>query len=160
MARPLVSQPQGNNKTYQVKYHGYYGFYDQTYGSGDYHIAFFYEDGTVFYPRIADEYYLSNKIDSLLSSPAFIEQSKQKRTNWGIYTLEGTQIKIEKWELKHRGPTKFKTYEYFGEIKSNGTIVFNRLLDNYWNQKVFEIDREFTFREFRPKPDSTNRFIE
>ena len=77
---------------------------------------------------------------------------------WGVFQIDGNKIKYEKW-VASEGP--FSAFIYEGMILNDTTFVINkayRMADI--NKKApQEVYREYHFKQFTPKPDSTNRFI-
>jgi len=81
-----------------------------------------------------------------------------EKYQWGVFQIDGTKIKYEKW-VPVQGPFVAVTYE--GVILNNTTFVINQ---SYKMEKGNRIDLSkfdwtYHFKEFSPKPDSTNRFI-
>jgi len=81
-----------------------------------------------------------------------------KKYYWGVFQIEKTQIKYEKW-LPVQGPLIAVTYE--GVILNDTTFVISETYEMKNGQKIKpeKIHWEYHFKQFSPKPDSTNRFI-
>jgi hypothetical protein len=135
------------------------GYYYQNYISGDYiHTFFLYKNGIILDG-------MSIRIDKILEKEENFRNgfyatnvASKYKYQWGVFQIDGTKIKYEKW-VPTNGPFPAVTYE--GVILNDSTFVINksyRALDagkkvpteHYW---------EYHFKEFSPKPDSTNRFI-
>ena len=93
--------------------------------------------------------------DSVLN---FIELGyyKNNQYGWGIWIVENDQIVIEKWLPGSGGP--YPVGRYVGEVLNDSTI--NIAFTYQLPPEGDEEKQQFTFREFSPKPDSTNTFIE
>lgn len=94
-------------------------------------------------------------LDQLLSSSLLYES----RDNWGIFKIEGDSITQEQWFPGMGGnPVLSRS----GRVLSDTTFIFTRskLIDTGGQIDVDEeIEQLFTFRQYSPKPDSTNNFI-
>jgi len=78
-----------------------------------------------------------------------ISIAKKYRDNYGVFQINNTNLKIEKWY----GPY---SYVKDGKILNDTTFVL------YNNSKEGEVDTIgdiYHFKQFSPKPDSTNKFI-
>ena len=84
--------------------------------------------------------------------------SNSKKYYWGVFQINGDKIKYEKWVA---GDPPMWAFTYEGVILNNTTFVINkyyRMAD--MNKKApKEVYWEYHFKQFNPKPDSTNRFI-
>lgn len=86
------------------------------------------------------------------------------RPYWGVFVIEGSEIKIERWVTASGGGT-YPAQKLIGEILNDTTIHFHTKVGAHpinanTKKKTVEIDDTYHFRQFSPKPDSTNRFIE
>lgn len=73
----------------------------------------------------------------------FYENIKNEKVQWGIFQISGSSIVFEGWDYSG-GP-------FLTSYKENGEII---------NDTTFRIKKAiFHFKQFSPKPDSTNRFI-
>lgn len=84
--------------------------------------------------------------------------NNSKKYYWGVFQINGTQIKYEKWVA---GDTPFSAFTYEGEILNDTTFVINKgyRMKNAGKKAPLELNWEYHFKQFSPKPDSTNRFI-
>jgi hypothetical protein len=85
------------------------------------------------------------------------------RPHWGVFNITGSKIEIERW-VTASGAGAYPTQILKGEIKNDTTIYFHTLVGahpvNMNNKKKTKtIDETYHFRQFLPKPDSTNKFI-
>lgn len=75
---------------------------------------------------------------------------KEYKTQWGVYKISNNTICFEGWE--YNSPGGKITYTEKGEILNDTTF---RIYDG----KDKEHDWIYHFKQFSPKPDSTNNFI-
>jgi hypothetical protein len=84
--------------------------------------------------------------------------NNSKKYYWGVFQINGYKIKYEKW-VPINEPFPAVTYE--GVILNDTTFVINK----YYRMKDIdkkaptEVNRVYHFKQFNPRPDSTNRFI-
>jgi hypothetical protein len=78
--------------------------------------------------------------------------------HWGVFIVKNKLIAFEKWVPRNGGDEVTKAYRYSGEILNDTTfrIVSTERVDGSNSQIV---DWVFHFKQFTPKPDSTNSFI-
>lgn len=105
---------------------------------------------------------LSFPVDELAEKEAeykskiFRDAVLRSKTGWGVFSINGKDIEIEMWASSNGGP--LKTVIRSGEILNDGTFVITSFLNNYSGETSARNDT-FYFKEFSPKPDSTNVFI-
>ncbi len=79
--------------------------------------------------------------------------------DWGIFVIDNEEIKFEKWYSNSIGP--YLAYIRAGKILNDTTFHITesyRLLNG--EKTEFKIRNEiYHFKQFSPKPDSTNNFI-
>lgn len=102
------------------------------------------------------DFIISKKVSNLV-------KHEQLQYEWGVFKVNGSEIKIERWITAAGGGT-YPTQILTGEIKNDTTINFHTLLGAYplnygRKKKTIKIDETYHFRQFSPKPDSTNNFI-
>jgi hypothetical protein len=134
------------------------GYYYSKHSAG-YDIYYFYNNGVVINNG---SNYLENDLKIL--DQKLIEQNKignNARFFWGLYNIENKIIKIEKW-VSTAG-SKYPTNLFEGEIKDIDKFLLTKQtgIDKFEkkNKTVTTINKEYIFRQFSPKPDSTNNFI-
>ena len=74
---------------------------------------------------------------------------------WRIFQVHGNTIEFEGWD---GNGFKWTTFKEYGEIIDDTTFMITKEINN---GKVHEYAKGdvFRFKQFSPKPDSTNRFI-
>ena len=88
-----------------------------------------------------------------------IANSNQKNTKfvWGLFNIDDKKISINHWVPAQCGyPAVLRS----GEILNDTTFVLRKMVrrDSQGTSET-DINEEFNFRQFSPKPDSTNNFI-
>jgi hypothetical protein len=89
---------------------------------------------------------------------SYATNAQKYKYDWGVFQIDGNQIKYEKW-VPVNGPFPAVTYE--GVILNDTTFVINKSYraKDIGKKAPSEIHWEYHFKQFSPKPDSTNRFI-
>jgi hypothetical protein len=85
---------------------------------------------------------------------------KQNKENWGVFVIDGNNIKFEKWYPSNSG--YLPSFVKEGSIINDSTFIitsFYRLTKKGKKREYEEINETYRFVEFSPKPDSTNNFI-
>ena len=141
---------QGN----QLKLNGYY--YQKS-EEKYYTIYFFYENGIILYGGGGFTHQELIKYEKEFYKESWINAAKEFKYFWGIYIIEEFKISFEKWYPSSGGPLPLSIRS--GDIINDTTFVITKLKrsDGSYETKRNEI---YYFKEFTPKPDSTNKFIE
>ncbi len=133
-----------------LKINGY--FYGNQNGVNNIH--FLYLDGTIRYVgslktndvNEIDKYILREFINS--------KPFDKSRVSWGLYIIESNKIAFDMWYPRADAPV----YRRNGIILNDSTFVIKSVSKP--NGKEFkEENTTYHFRQFSPKPDSTNNFI-
>ncbi|MDR2914049.1 MAG: hypothetical protein LBV74_04340 [Tannerella sp.] len=116
---------------------------------------FLYKNGVIFG-------YVGSRVDRIDELEESFRNGEYVKTaekyQWGVFQIEGSKIKYEKWATSE-GPYRAFTYE--GTILNDTTFVINKSYraKDAGKKDPSEHHWEFHFKQFSPKPDSTNRFI-
>ena len=136
------------------------GYYYQENAINCTSVYFFYNDGTFIdagcFPCNSDE--ITIKVENKDWSQWY--QSKHSGIGYGVFQVSGSQILIENWRPSSR--KSLPAYLYKGEIINDTTFVITQSQRSKPNvsDNDFRIRRDvFRFKQFNPKPDSTNRFV-
>lgn len=119
-------------------------------------IYYFYENGVFFTSEAAD-------LDQAESGAIVVDVEntfgKKIKAAWGVFQVNGSQIKIEHWRSRTNG-CETTIYES-GNILNDTTFVLihREHRTNGKVQKVEDINSVFKFRPLPEKPDSSNSFI-
>jgi len=117
---------------------------------------FFYRDGIAINGSEFNEPVTLMEIDNVFSQSEFTNDKSNSRIGLGVFEINGTEIKHETWEAGS-GCAK-QTVIYSGTILNDSTYVMTTFFNNYSNGTT-ALQDTFRFREFSPKPDSTNTFV-
>lgn len=133
------------------------GYYFNEIGSDNPTIItyFFYRNGIVLYGggRTKSEF---SSLEEEYRNGAFYEAIKESKTWWGVYQIEGNEIRFERWYPGHR---PYSTFLNSGEVINDTTFLVTSSSESDGSEEV-ERDELFKFKQFSPKPDSTNTFID
>lgn len=135
------------------------GFYYEAFENNTYFIVYlFYQNGALLsagsYPNFSIE-----RVEKSLAAPDFSSIKGKYKFNYGRYLIEGDSIRFERW---YPGNPPLPAYVRAGRILNDTTFVINESF-RMKNGKKMETDSDrnevYHFRQFSPKPDSTNRFV-
>ena len=146
----LVRQPYNSN---ELRLDGYY--YDMEDGKicSTY---FFYRNGILHYGIASDT--LDNdlvKYDAWFASEYYSEHLRSGRRRWGVFEIHDDSIVFERWGILEGGDPVLR---FSGRILNDTTFIITKC-ENPHSGDVCQEQDLFHFRQFSPKPDSTNMFI-
>lgn len=149
--------PLKENLSGLINLNGYY-FLSKKVNNEDYSTIFFlYKTGVVYnfnsYPTSKKE-----ELEKLLKEDlkVYKEKFNPMYIDWGIYLIANNNIEYETWYSGSGG--KLPVLIKKGKVLNDSTFIFTSIeKQNGKNRKV--IDETYHFRQFSPKPDSTNKFI-
>ena len=136
----------------EIRTDGYYYYYYNQNSSLTF-ITIFYRNGIVI-DNIGGGTLL--EIEQSLSNGELYQNATKIKDVWGIYRVEDNRIMIE--TIVAMGGFSRIAYTDYGKILNDTTIHFYKHKESYKN--VFEnMNDTLHFKQFSPKPDSTNVFI-
>jgi len=130
------------------------GYYYRIIENNRIDFCFFYNNGTVL---SAGTFSYSNMNDAEAEMVKNISKIKNKKSNWGIFIIEGNRILHERWQPSFIGYSFIIRRDY-GNIENDTTIHFTESY-NSETKETFVNDYFCHFKQFDHKPDSTNTFI-
>jgi hypothetical protein len=132
----------------ELKIDGYY--YKQS--SAHFRIFFFYMDGIM-----TDYVDLSStdlqQVDDKI--PFIYEEIKDDKLRWGVFVINGDIIQYSGWGTSVGGG--LPAGKCIGTIENDTTFCITKSINS--DGREFERNDVYHFRQFSPKPDSTNNFI-
>jgi len=134
----------------------YYGRADTDYiGIVRYDLLIFYNDGVVVFPGGTEQDSIEQYLDMITHNG--LEQDVKRE--WGAFNVEGTTIKIEKWQATYAACTA--TELMTGQILNDTTFVLTSTESrkNKGKSERSEINEQYCFWRYHNKPDSTNDII-
>jgi hypothetical protein len=148
--------PKENNLSNKLNLNGYYFTKSNNNPKANniFDVFFLYENGIILYVGSLeknDELTISNYINNEILLFKSIYKSK---LGWGLYTIKDNSIKIETWSPSSGG--KVITTTTIGTILNKNSY---KITEEIGKRKNFYYEEIFEFRQFNPKPDSTNNFI-
>jgi len=136
------------------------GYYYQENDGKFYTMHCFYRNGIVLY--LGGGFSLSQiiELENRIQDGSFYNDAKKLKTYWGVFKIENSNIKFERWYPSSGGG--LPTYVREGNILNDTTFV---ITESYRMKKGKKTEAEtrnesYYFKAFSPKPDSTNTFIE
>jgi hypothetical protein len=134
---------------------GYY--YENDPYRPQFHVFFLYKNGIILDGNVIEVVKTIEKEEEYRNGYYATHAAKYKY-KWGVFQIEGSKIKYEKW-VPVQGPLRAVTYE--GIILNDTTFVINKYyrMKDIDKKAPLEVNWEYHFKQFSPKPDSTNGFI-
>ena len=132
------------------------GYYYLLYGDGYYTAAFFYRNGILFQGA-------AGSIDDIEEHENYYLNGYYNNNNvkyrWGVFKIEENLIKFERWYPSSGGP--IHAYVRSGVILNDTTFHITEVyrMQNGEKTDLSTTDEIYHFKQFSPKPDSTNVFI-
>lgn len=118
-------------------------------------IYFLYKNGIALY---GDNPYLSDieEEEEKIRNGTYYELIRTRKFKWGVYRIQGNEIKIVRWYPSER---PYSTFLETGRILNDTTFVITQFSEP--DGTNIEARREtYRFKALSPKPDSTNMFIQ
>ena len=137
----------------ELRTDGYY--YSNDLGITDFRLAVFYRDGICYHLfGSSDTQPIEDFIEQdILLNESFIDNLRTTPTNIGVFNIEDKSISIEHWEASR----DILALERSGEILNDSTFILNQV-ENLQGE-IENVNYTYRFKQFSPKPDSTNMFI-
>lgn len=85
---------------------------------------------------------------------ALISRLMNTPTHIGVFQINTESINFEIWEAGRN----ITTFSHFGKILNDTTFLLEKRINNIIN-KTFTENLTYRFKQFSPKPNSTNNFI-
>lgn len=137
----------------ELRTDGYYYFKnkgsDSTY---KYNIYFLYKNGVVLYCGNPSQDELITREEDFKNGQ-FNKYVRKSASSWGLFKIDSTIIQFETLQ---GGP--FRTYIDSGRIINDTTFVLIKRKSSYGSYEI-KLQGTYNFKEFSPKPDSTNIYI-
>ena len=100
-----------------------------------------------------------SKVEKAFTNPDHVSSTKNSKYCWGDYAIDTNSIKIEQWQPSNGA---FPVYTNEGKILNDTTFTLTTLyrLVNGQKKYVTAINEIYYFKQYSPKPDSTNDFVQ
>jgi len=132
----------------------YYNLYD-TLSADIKYSYFFYRNGVVLSGSAGSNF---EELEETFNSEGFTNNIKKNRSGWGLFKIYESEITIEEW-VPMEPP--YHAYTRSGEIIDDTTFVITKSWRNKRKKETLKtINEVYHFKQFSPKPDSTNTFID
>lgn len=139
------------------------GYYFKTYNEGKSTIVYFlYENGIIQGGTSYGGANWEEKLQADIVSGEYHQSSLTRRHRWGLFQIQDSSILFEKWHPGTPGPEV--PFASSGVILNDSTFWMKQRF-KFENGKrtevrdITEINDIYHFRQFSPKPDSSNPFI-
>ncbi|GIV26481.1 MAG: hypothetical protein KatS3mg027_0295 [Bacteroidia bacterium] len=86
------------------------------------------------------------------------QEYKNYKSNWGGFLIQGNSMKFERW---YPSDPPLKAYVRAGTILNDTTFIITEVyrMKDGSKTEVQTLNEIYHFKSFKPKPDSTNKFI-
>jgi len=131
------------------------GYYYDEYGSDVKYLGaiFFYQNGVILNGGAFEKNRVEEVENYYKNNPLY-----DSRWSWGLFNTDSCTIKFERWY-----PSEFINPAYIseGEILNDTTFVITKQyrIKREVEKELRVLNDTFHFKQFSPKPDSTNNFI-
>jgi len=132
----------------QLKIDGYY--YSSVENEDYFSLYVFYRNGVVLIPGVSDN--PDEYLDGFTSGSGI-----NNKDSWGLFLIENNTIQIEYYEPKMI--EGMAAYLKTGEIINDTTFVITEVKRSKDGSERMTINETYQYKQFIPKPDSTNKFI-
>lgn len=132
-------------------YYKYYPSENEVY----YSTYFFYENGIILYGGAVNETEI-HRLENDFTTTEWLNAVRKYKDGWGLFNINQNKILFERWYPN--SPGQPKVYIREGKILNDTTfhITVSYRPDGSERREKNEV---YHFKQFSPKPDSTNNFI-
>lgn len=134
------------------------GYYYQKYNSQYYNIHFFCSNG-ILIDFSGGNMNSFEQIENYLNDPETLIRIKNTKYSWGVFLVNGNNLKMEQWHPSSGGP--LPAYVRSGSILNDTTFQITEMyrMQNGKKTDISTINEIYYYKAFSPKPDSTNKFV-
>jgi len=145
----LPKQPYNGN---ELRIDGYYYniYYEQKIRT-----YFFYNDGTLLHDGAGHDFDKLDEYEQSINLKTATEKRGKMQLLWGVYAIDGNVIKFERW---YPDQPCYPSYVREGIILNDTTFHIIKSYRSNGSEMSTE-NSVYHFKQFSPKPDSTNSFI-
>jgi hypothetical protein len=126
----------------EIRLDGYYFEFLPSYNT--YSNLIFYRNGVMM------SFDYTSKIKDFYNNNKYVESVKKDKDSWGIYIVRNDSIIVQEWYLNPNNIVQFKVSNYKLKILNDTTLFIGT---QNGDSAIYH------FKQFSPKPDSTNVFI-
>lgn len=98
---------------------------------------------------------LSEIENTFLLSESSQEHTQSSKTDWGLFGVTSSTITIQGWRISR---CKRPVVEFRGEVLTDTSFNITTYIDENDESNTVN-ENTYYFKQFSPKPDSTNDFI-
>ena len=118
-------------------------------------IRFFYRDGVILVFNFGFPITNLDAVDAKIAEE--YEKYKNDKLSWGVFSVAGSVIQYSKWGPSVGGG--LTSNKCMGTIENDTTFCLIKSIYYTGGIDDFNDNERYYFRQFSPKPDSTNNFI-
>lgn len=132
------------------------GYYYDLYNNQYYDLNFLFRNGVLLHCGSGYDQTAMTNLEADFASGAFHSMAFGSKTAWGVFLIDSPSVALERWYPSSGGPLKSyvlsgtivndSAFHITGSRRSNGT-------------ELQSVDFTYHFKQFGPKPDSTNQFV-
>jgi hypothetical protein len=134
----------------ELRTDGYYYYQEENYTHTL--VVFLYKNGTILSARSYSSHDLNDVEKEMVNS---YDKIGKEKTYWGVFTINGNQIKYERWVAPTESISISKSIGY---IENDTTFCITEEFFSY-NRKTYHTNEVWHFKHFTNKPDSINSYI-
>ena len=138
----------------QLRTDGYFFQRDSNY---IFTIYIFYTNGTLFYSVGGGKLENTDQLEQRLKDHNFIERLRNEKTSWGLFKIDNNKIQFERWYpyFENGKPAYIRS----GTILNDTTFHITKATRSDGSEEHVE-NEVYYFKQFSPKPDSSNTFVD
>jgi len=141
--------PKTNYDGDELKINGYYYTYSDNGGTI---VKFLFRNGIILAGYHCPTTDLSEVEKKIVKDYDLLQKDKSR---WGVFVINGNTIQYSAWSTSVGGG--LPTFKCMGIIEDDTTFRLTKTINS--DGKKFSENELYHFRQFSPKPDSTNNFI-
>lgn len=134
----------------------YHNFFDWADGRPRSNIIFLYKNGVVLNCHNLSSHDFEDMDEYVRREYGGQYDKSNNRLNWGIVVVDESIIKVEQWYPSSGGPMPVRIRS--GVVLDDTTFKFTESTNQKGKDRE-TLDQTYHFRQFSPKPDSTNNFV-
>lgn len=144
-----ITIPKIENTSNKLKLNGYY--YDTVVTSSNHSLVYMFYRNSIFY-----NWNSADMDDSRNGNIFFDSGIIDYKTWWGLYEIKGDSIEIQYWDALYT--RCYKVAKQKGVIINDTCFMLEKRY-NYSHKEWIDDYHFFVFKQYSPKPDSTNAFF-
>lgn len=105
-----------------------------------------------------NQYSLSDLENDIIGSEIVNESIDNSEFGWGVFSIDNSDVFYEYYSTG--APiSPVKTWAFEGVIIDDSTFQLQKFINNYTDEEI-QIEEIYYFKQYSPKPDSTNSWVD